>query len=479
MSGRRVQCFHSLVCTRQNNYIRTKRRLFKRRIQDAACEIRLLNPQSHFHEKIIRSLTSSPSNYALITEYYRMPICRTTLLVSLPVPSATLLIPLSMNCPYISNMNMQHSQIYSEPTHTYVFPRYHVRFPSYINCYLRASSKSLWYDGISTYFSRLIADLHALFPGTPIYLLFVHRSMVTNIKSVIYDEFYDSSTFELQPLLDKLKPELERTRWLAQDTVNTSFVFLLRSYDLSQLNGTMYRRNTLLMRLLKILRQPTTGFALLGAHQSQVEHKFVWTPSDMKKRMCRELHIPKVPHVPDSRCVDAAYLTSLAACDHRTCALLAERVRAILSLTSCAVAKRIELYTKPRKIMHVAIPKPICPDKSYPTKDPPYDTVWLQPSMDHIIRVLQDLARMEKIPRAYLLTDGTSAVDTVYQSPDIRIWAPAVNYQVVLHPQRRRFLRDAVCDVPLRAAYASRPTSSKDSSHNHMKGGREPEAVKQ
>ncbi|OON17880.1 hypothetical protein X801_06274 [Opisthorchis viverrini] len=255
-----------------------------------------------------------------------MPICRTTLLVSLPVPSATLLIPLSMNCPYISNMNMQHSQIYSEPTHTYVFPRYHVRFPSYINCYLRASSKSLWYDGISTYFSRLIADLHALFPGTPIYLLFVHRNYPKNwLNGVIYDEFYDSSTFELQPLLDKLKPELERTRWLAQDTVNTSFVFLLRSYDLSQ-----------------------------------------------------------------------------------PCALLAERVRAILSLTSCAVAKRIELYTKPRKIMHVAIPKPICPDKSYPTKDPPYDTVWLQPSMDHIIRVLQDLARMEKIPRAYLLTDGTS-----------------------------------------------------------------------
>ncbi|KAG5442820.1 hypothetical protein CSKR_110815 [Clonorchis sinensis] len=124
---------------------------------------------------------------------------------------------------------------------------------------------------------------------------------------------------------------------------------------------------------------------------------------------------PLVPHVPDSRSVDAVYLTGLAACEQRSgcelvraCALLAERVRAILSLTSCAVAKRIELYTKPRKIIHVAIPKPICPDKSYPTKDPPYDTVWLQPSMDHIIRVLQDLARMEKIPRAYLLTDGTS-----------------------------------------------------------------------
>ncbi|KAG5451667.1 hypothetical protein CSKR_109151 [Clonorchis sinensis] len=28
-----------------------------------------------------------------------------------------------------------------------------------------------------------------------------------------------------------------------------------------------YLRNTLLIRLLKILRQPTTGFALLGAHQ--------------------------------------------------------------------------------------------------------------------------------------------------------------------------------------------------------------------
>ncbi|KAG5449194.1 hypothetical protein CSKR_104705 [Clonorchis sinensis] len=29
----------------------------------------------------------------------------------------------------------------------------------------------------------------------------------------------------------------------------------------------LYIRNALLIRLLKILRQPTTGFALLGAHQ--------------------------------------------------------------------------------------------------------------------------------------------------------------------------------------------------------------------
>ncbi|KAG5443828.1 hypothetical protein CSKR_100057 [Clonorchis sinensis] len=29
----------------------------------------------------------------------------------------------------------------------------------------------------------------------------------------------------------------------------------------------MYIRNALLIRLLKIFRQPTTGFALLGAHQ--------------------------------------------------------------------------------------------------------------------------------------------------------------------------------------------------------------------
>ncbi|KAG5445422.1 hypothetical protein CSKR_104688 [Clonorchis sinensis] len=32
-------------------------------------------------------------------------------------------------------------------------------------------------------------------------------------------------------------------------------------------NTTEFRRETLLIRLLKILRQPTTGFALLGAHQ--------------------------------------------------------------------------------------------------------------------------------------------------------------------------------------------------------------------
>ncbi|KAG5445802.1 hypothetical protein CSKR_106056 [Clonorchis sinensis] len=33
------------------------------------------------------------------------------------------------------------------------------------------------------------------------------------------------------------------------------------------LNTNMYIRNALLIRLLKILRQPTTGFAFLGAHQ--------------------------------------------------------------------------------------------------------------------------------------------------------------------------------------------------------------------
>ncbi|KAG5450966.1 hypothetical protein CSKR_105281, partial [Clonorchis sinensis] len=34
-----------------------------------------------------------------------------------------------------------------------------------------------------------------------------------------------------------------------------------------EISRYMYIRNGLLIRLLKILRQPTTGFALLGAHQ--------------------------------------------------------------------------------------------------------------------------------------------------------------------------------------------------------------------
>ncbi|KAG5451363.1 hypothetical protein CSKR_105311, partial [Clonorchis sinensis] len=34
-----------------------------------------------------------------------------------------------------------------------------------------------------------------------------------------------------------------------------------------EISRYMYIRNALLIRLLKILRQPTTGFALLGAHQ--------------------------------------------------------------------------------------------------------------------------------------------------------------------------------------------------------------------
>ncbi|KAG5454844.1 hypothetical protein CSKR_112862 [Clonorchis sinensis] len=36
----------------------------------------------------------------------------------------------------------------------------------------------------------------------------------------------------------------------------------------------MYIRNALLIRLLKILRQPTTGFAFLGAHQVGEVPKF-------------------------------------------------------------------------------------------------------------------------------------------------------------------------------------------------------------
>ncbi|KAG5446578.1 hypothetical protein CSKR_112365 [Clonorchis sinensis] len=38
---------------------------------------------------------------------------------------------------------------------------------------------------------------------------------------------------------------------------------------ISQISRYMYRRNTLLIRLLKILQKPTTGFALLGAHQEE------------------------------------------------------------------------------------------------------------------------------------------------------------------------------------------------------------------
>ncbi|KAG5452198.1 hypothetical protein CSKR_104298 [Clonorchis sinensis] len=39
-----------------------------------------------------------------------------------------------------------------------------------------------------------------------------------------------------------------------------------------EISRYMYTRNALLIRLLKILRQPTTGFALLGAHQGK-HHK--------------------------------------------------------------------------------------------------------------------------------------------------------------------------------------------------------------
>ncbi|TGZ73728.1 hypothetical protein CRM22_001345 [Opisthorchis felineus] len=252
------------------------------------------------------------------------------------------------------------------------------------------------------------------------------ESIYTFRLGIIYDEFYDSSTFELQPLLDKLKPELERTRWLAQDTVNTSFVFLLRSYDLSQPCALLAERARAILSLtscavakrIELYTKPRKIMHVAIPKPICPDKSYpikdppydtVWLQPSMDHIIRVLQDLARMEQIP------RAYLLTDGT---SACALLAERARAILSLTSCAVAKRIELYTKPRKIMHVAIPKPICPDKSYPIKDPPYDTVWLQPSMDHIIRVLQDLARMEQIPRAYLLTDGTSAYTpfTVYNN---------------------------------------------------------------
>ncbi|KAG5442822.1 hypothetical protein CSKR_110813 [Clonorchis sinensis] len=133
--------------------------------QDAVCGIWLHNPQPHFHEKLIRRLTNSLSNYALIIDCYRLPICRMTLLVLLTLLLVkfsmdcrthviavhfdvltwrqlqessfvrALLILLSKNRPHISNTNMHCSQVYSELTHKDVFPGCHVRFPICITGY--------------------------------------------------------------------------------------------------------------------------------------------------------------------------------------------------------------------------------------------------------------------------------------------------------------------------------------------------------
>ncbi|KAG5454327.1 hypothetical protein CSKR_109220, partial [Clonorchis sinensis] len=56
---------------------------------------------------------------------------------------------------------------------------------------------------------------------------------------------------------------------VSRATVNKAGVFdVVRS--IFEISRYMYIRNGLLIRLLKILRQPTTGFALLGAHQCLV-----------------------------------------------------------------------------------------------------------------------------------------------------------------------------------------------------------------
>ncbi|KAG5442214.1 hypothetical protein CSKR_100200 [Clonorchis sinensis] len=85
----------------------------------------------------------------------------------------------------------------------------------------------------------------------------------------------------------------ERLTWnpaesLVCDVINDFFVRFLcisvkgwccctrcHPIDFHLLGYETFLRNALLIRLLKTLRQPTTGFALLGAHQ-QLEHEAAW-----------------------------------------------------------------------------------------------------------------------------------------------------------------------------------------------------------
>ncbi|KER23948.1 hypothetical protein T265_08306 [Opisthorchis viverrini] len=55
--------------------------------------------------------------------------------------------------------------------------------------------------------------------------------------------------------------------WASEDTVKFCGNGGIACPKMHLKNRQLYGRNTLLIRLLRTLRQPTTGFVLLGAHQ--------------------------------------------------------------------------------------------------------------------------------------------------------------------------------------------------------------------
>ncbi|KAF5398261.1 hypothetical protein PHET_08400 [Paragonimus heterotremus] len=82
-------------------------------------------------------------------------------------------------------------------------------------------------------------------------------------------------------------------------------------------------------------------------------------------------------------------------------------------MTSCSVAKYIEVTTNRHQILHIAIPKPLCPDISFPNSTATnlsFGTLWIQPDPKHIASTLENIIKMEHVPRAFIFSDGTSDI---------------------------------------------------------------------
>ncbi|KAF7233163.1 hypothetical protein EG68_08550, partial [Paragonimus skrjabini miyazakii] len=91
------------------------------------------------------------------------------------------------------------------------------------------------------------------------------------------------------------------------------------------------------------------------------------------------------------------------------CLLIADGARAIISLTSCPVARSIGMITNRFHILHVALPKSLCDDVTN-SEEQVFDTLWQQPRPEWVVSTLYNLIKMEHIPRAFLFSDSTSGL---------------------------------------------------------------------
>ncbi|KAA3673934.1 uncharacterized protein DEA37_0007182 [Paragonimus westermani] len=99
------------------------------------------------------------------------------------------------------------------------------------------------------------------------------------------------------------------------------------------------------------------------------------------------------------------------------CRLIAAGVQVIISMTSCSVAKYIEVITNRHQILQIAIPKPLCPDIRFPNfsaNNLSFGTLWIQPDPKHIAKTLESIIKMEHVPRAFIFSDGTSGESCGY-----------------------------------------------------------------